>query len=126
MTSLPDFETPRLSEAVERLSPAEIEVLPFGVIRVDSQNIVCLHNEIEEREAGFALRPSLGKPFSFDVAPCMSWPHFEHRIAEARAAGSLDIRFNYVDDFEDRNRELTVRVQSAGDGGLWIFLKHAN
>ena len=45
------------------------------------------------------------------------------RIDKARAAGALSISFTFVGDFEDSNRELSIRVQSAKDGGTWIAIK---
>lgn len=46
---------------------------------------------------------------------------FKGRIDKAMKSGTLDIEFTFVGDFSDRNRELHVRVQSATDGGVWIF-----
>jgi hypothetical protein len=37
--------------------------------------------------------------------------------------GTLDISFSHTGDFDDRHRELEVRVQSASDQGVWIFLR---
>jgi len=33
------------------------------------------------------------------------------------------LEFSHVGDFEDRDRELTVRIQSASTGGYWIFMR---
>ena len=49
--------------------------------------------------------------------------YFKGKIDAARASGALDIEFTFVGDFSDRSRELTVRVQSAKDGGTWICHK---
>jgi hypothetical protein len=35
----------------------------------------------------------------------------------------VELEFHHVGDFEDRDRELTVRIQSARTGGYWIFLR---
>jgi photoactive yellow protein len=123
MSDLPDFETPRLAEAVEALTQAQIDVLPFGVIGLDPQGVVRLYSKTEATMSGWGTRPTLVRDFFTDVAPCMNNDYFRGRIDKARAAGKLDIRFTFVGDFSDRNRELTVRVQSAKDGGTWIFHK---
>ena len=31
--------------------------------------------------------------------------------------------FSFIGDFNDPNRELDVRVQSATNGGYWIFMR---
>jgi hypothetical protein len=49
--------------------------------------------------------------------------HYRGRIAQAMARGTLDLEFTHIGDFEDRERELTVRVQSASDGGYWVFMR---
>lgn len=45
------------------------------------------------------------------------------RIDEARRAGTLDIAFEQIGDFDDADRELHVRVISASSGGVWGFLQ---
>jgi hypothetical protein len=49
--------------------------------------------------------------------------YYSGRIAQALLRGTLDLEFTHIGDFEDRNRELTVRVQSASGGGYWIFMQ---
>jgi len=122
MTQLPDFDTPLLARAVEQLTADQIDMLPFGVIGLDDQGVVRVFNRTEATLSGFGDRPSIGQLFFVDVAPCMNNGYFKGRIAKALAAGSLDISFSFVGDFSDRNRELHARVQSAQDGGSWIFL----
>jgi hypothetical protein len=39
------------------------------------------------------------------------------------AVGTLDIAFGWYGDFEDPDRPLRVRVQSAAGGGVWIFIQ---
>lgn len=45
------------------------------------------------------------------------------RIDQATAAGVVNIEFTHVGDFDDCDRELTVKIQSAADGGMLIFLR---
>jgi photoactive yellow protein len=118
-----DFDTPHLAAEVEKLSRTEIDALPFGAIRLDRDNRVVFYSKAEAKLSGYGDRPSIGKIFFTDIAPCMANPEFTGRIAAARDAGKLDIAFGWVGDFSDRSRELQVRVQSASDGGIWLFLK---
>ncbi len=125
MTVLPDFDSPRLAREIEALSPALIADLPFGVIGLDADGVVRVYNETEARLSGYKGRPALGRLFFTDVAPCMNNGYFKGRIDRAARAGTLDIRFTFTGDFSDRKRELDVRVQTARDGGTWIFHRRA-
>ena len=53
----------------------------------------------------------------------MDNPDFRGRVERASAAGTLDLEFTHIGDFEDRDRELNIRVQPASTGGYWIFLR---
>jgi photoactive yellow protein len=121
MKSLPEFDQPLLARAVEALTTDEIDVLPFGVIGLDQAGVVRLYSKTEARLSGRKSRPTEGLLFFTDVAPCMDNEYFKGRIEKAIKAGTLDIAFTHVGDFVDRERELSVRVQSAADGGIWIF-----
>lgn len=119
----PSFDTPRLAEAVERLSPETIDTLPFGAIRLNAAGTVTFYSAAERRFSGLR-REALGRSFFADIAPCMDNAEFRGRIDRARQAGRLDLGFGYVSDMPGGARDvaLDVRVQSASDGGLWIFL----
>jgi len=126
MALLPDFETKNLAEALEALSAEEIDQLPFGIIGIDPDGVVRVFSKAEAKLSGYGARPALGKDFFTDIAPCMANSHFKGRIDKARAAGALSISFTFVGDFEDSDRELSIRVQSAKDGGTWIAIKREN
>jgi photoactive yellow protein len=125
LNGLPSFDTPRIAEAVERLSQEQLDLLPFGVTGLDAQNVVLVRNRYENELSGFDDRLALGRLFFADVAPCLNNSYFKGRIEKARLAGTLDITFNFVGDFRDAERELTVRVQSGKDGGSWIFIRRS-
>jgi photoactive yellow protein len=122
---LPDFATLKLADAVEALSMEEIDRLPFGVIGLNPDGSVRVFNETEAQLSGYKDRPSFGRLFFVDVAPCMNNGYFKGRIDKALKAGTLDLSFSFVGDFSDCDRELSVRVQSAKDGGCWIFIHRA-
>ncbi len=119
--SLPDFHATNLGSLIESLKPEEIDALPFGVIALDADGMVRLYNKTEGRLSGRGDRPTVGRKFFVDIAPCMDNGYFKGRIEKALRAGKLDISFSFIGDFADRDRELWVRVQAAKDGGMWIF-----
>lgn len=118
-----DFDRSDLAAAVELLDAAAVDALPFGAIRVDGEGIVRRFSRAESVLSGFGSRPALGQRFFVDVAPCFDNEAYLGRIRRALAAGTLDLDFAYVGDFADAERELRVRIQSASDGGYWIFMQ---
>jgi photoactive yellow protein len=125
MPEPPQFDDPGLAVAIERLAQEEIDRLPFGVIGLDAQDVVRFYSQSEARLSGYGARKPHGRRFFVDVAPCMDNGHFRGKIERARRMGMLDIEFSFIGDFSDRERQLHVRVQSAKDGGVWIFMKRA-
>lgn len=121
--SLPAFDQPQLARTLESLPPESIDALPYGAIRLDASGRVTFFSQAEARLSGYGERPVIGRQFFTDIAPCMNHPHFLGRIEQARQSGTLDIEFGYVGDFDNADRELRVRVQSATNGGFWIFIQ---
>src|SRR3954469_15039972 len=119
---LPPFDTPDLARVIEALPPVMLDQLPYGCIRIDKQQMVALYSEAERRLSGSGSRQRLNLHFFTEVAPCMDDPAFRGRIAQALEQGHVDLEFGWVGDFNDAERSLRVRVQSASGGGCWIFL----
>jgi len=117
------YDEPHLARAVENLSPAMIDQLPFGAIRLSRDGLVEYYSAAERRLAGFGSRSALGRDFFSGIAPCMDNPQYRGRIEGALSDGTLDLRFYHTGDFEDRTRELEVRVQASAAGGYWIFMR---
>ena len=94
-----------------------------SAIRLDNDGRVQFFSKAEARLSGYGERPALGRVFFTEIAPCMDNAEFLGRVRAAQASGKLDLEFGWFGDFEDRNRHLRVRVQSASAGGYWIFMK---
>lgn len=117
-----DFDVPDLARQVEQLAAADIHSLPYGVVRLDDDGKIIFFNEAEARLSGYGRRDDpVGRNFFTEVAPCLATPQFLGRIDRARASGTIDIEFGAVGDFDDLDKELRFRIQSASDGGVWIF-----
>lgn len=117
-----DFHDPELGKGAEALTEDELNALPFGAIRLDPHGVVTVFNKTEAAKSGYKSRPALGLEFFLRVAPCMGKPEFKGRIEEARRLGTIDIEMGWIGDFDDADREMQVRIQSASDGGEWIFI----
>jgi len=121
--ALPDFDTPALARAVEALPAAVVDALPFGAIRLAADGTVAYYSAAERRLSGSGSHDRIGLNFFDQVAPCMDNTDFRGRVERASAAGTLDLEFTHIGDFDDRDRELNIRVQPARAGGYWIFLR---
>lgn len=120
---LEHVDDPTLLARVAQLSPAELDHLPFGVIRLDAEGKVTLYSKTEAELSGYGDRRAIGRDFFTQMAPCLATPERLRRIDQARREGTLDISFEQIGDFDDAERELHVRVASAPGGGLWIFIE---
>src|SRR3954469_24507937 len=118
----PDFHNPNLASIIETLPPAVVHALPYGVIRLDQEGQVVFFSETERRLSGYN-QETLSRSFFVEIAPCMNKAEFRGRIDQALAAGTLNITFSFIGDFDDPDKELDVRVQSATGGGCWIFMQ---
>ena len=112
-----------LVSRVERLSNEELDALPFGVVRLDATGKISFFSRTEATQSGFGERKAVGRKFFTELAPCMGTPDFMRHVERAQAAGTLDITFEQIGDFDDAERELHVRVTSAAGGGLWVFIQ---
>jgi photoactive yellow protein len=123
MTVLPDFDSPDLAKAVDQLTHVDIDASPYGVIALDAAGLVRICNRTGVEATGRATDPASRRDFFSEIAPRMNAPYFKGKIDMARVAGTLGLTFTYFGDYTDNGREPTVRVQSARDGGVWIFQK---
>lgn len=114
---MPSIDDEDIGHHVELLTPAEIDGLPFGVVRLDASERVLRLSAPEARQSGHGDREAVGLRFFTDVAPCFWSAAFLERVERALAAGTLDISFERVGDYGDAERELRVRLKSASSGG---------
>ncbi len=116
-----DFEAPDLAARVEQLSHEQIDQLPFGAIQLDSEGIVLFYSAAERRLSGYPGE-AVGKNF-FEIAGCFGKVDLRVQIMRAQEEGNVDLEFALAGDYDDATRELRARVQSARQGGFWLFLQ---
>ena len=120
---IPPFEAPDLASQVEAMSETERDALPYGIIKLDAGGMVQVYSRTEATLSGRKKRPTVGRDFFAEVAPCMGGsPEMRGRVEAAKARGSVDIEIGWIGDFKDADAEIRIRVMSAGDGGLWLFM----
>ena len=105
--------------AVARLSPAELDSLPYGLITLDADGRVLHYNDTESRLVGLPKHKVLGKSFFRDVAPCTRLRDFEGRFLElARDPGRVRVQtFDFVFRFPRAEHHVTVIMTPARTRG---------
>lgn len=114
------YDAPDLVARIEQLSQHELDRLPFGVVRLDRQCVVRFFSETETRESGYD--DVLGKNF-FEVSQCAGKNDLRARVTQAMEEGAVDLEFAFPGTPASCMRELRIRVLSARDGGVWMFME---
>ena len=116
-----DFDAPDLAARIERLSEAQIDGLPFGVVRLDPEGVILLYSVTEARQSGYGSQP-VGLNF-FEIGRCSSKNDVHAQIVRAQEEGHVDLEFALPGDYDDPARGVRLRVQSARQGGVWMFMQ---
>ena len=116
-----DFDAPDLAARIERLSESQIDRLPFGVVRLDAEGVILLYSATEARQSGYGSQP-VGLNF-FEIANCSSKNDVYSQIVRGQEEGHVDLEFALPGDYGDPSREVRIRVQSARQGGVWMFMQ---
>ena len=105
--------------AVAKLSPAELDALPYGLITLDAEGRVLHYNDTEARLVGLPRERVLGRNFFRDVAPCTRLRDFEGRFVElARDPGRVRVQtFDFVFRFPRAEHHVTVIMTPARTRG---------
>jgi chemotaxis family two-component system sensor kinase Cph1 len=105
----------------DRLSPVELDGLPYGIIQVDGEGRVMFYSAAASRFSGHAVEAVVGRDFFRDVAPSTHFPEFHGRFLEGVRRGSLDECFRFVFSFDPRPVRVKVRMRSGNEPDrYWI------
>lgn len=115
MPQVLDVSDPDLIRTLDQMSPAKLDELPFGIIRVDDHGDILYYSAFEANLLQVEIRSALGKNFFRDVAPCTSDPHFEGRFEEGVRNGNLDVffRFTFSGDRVPDAKPMNVMIHMA-------------
>ena len=116
-----DFDAPDLARRVEALSQSALDELPFGVILLDRHFVVRFYSATEARESGYGMEP-LGHEF-FEVSHCDDKADLRASWLRAMEQGPVDFDLSRTGDLAHPKRELRMRIVSARNGGLWVFVE---
>lgn len=98
--------------AVARLSPEQLDKLPYGLITLDATGRVVHYNDTESRLVGLPKNRVVGRPFFGEIAPCTRVREFEGRFFElARDPARVRVvTFDFVFRFSSGDQAVSVVI----------------
>ena len=98
--------------AVARLSPEQLDQLPYGLITLDATGRVVHYNDTEARLVGLPKNRVVGRSFFGEIAPCTRVREFEGRFFElARDPSRVRVvTFDFVFRFSSGDQAVTVVI----------------
>jgi len=113
------FDDVPIIETLSTMDEAALDGLLFGVVGLDSDNVVELYNAYEERYSGLPRGIVVGRHFFSDVAPCMN----NYLVAERLAEAQLDVTLPYVLTFRMRPTPVRLRLLRAAEASRrWVLI----
>lgn len=107
--------------AVSRLSPEELDTLPYGLICLDAQGRVVHYNDTEAQMARLPKGKVVGRNFFTEVAPCTRVREFEGQFQDlVRDPSRIRVRsFDFVFRFRHSEQHVTIVMTPARTRGLY-------
>lgn len=110
-------------EAIDTMSPAELDGLPYGMIQLDRTGRILNYNAVESKLASLRKEDAIGKQFFTEVAPCTRVQEFHGRFTEGVIRESLDTSFRFHFAFKQSPRDVTVRMlYSKRTRTVWVMI----
>lgn len=119
-----DVDTDAIALEIGRLTPGDIDVLPFGAIQLDRSGTVLAYNSAEEKISGRKRTDVVGRNFFNEVAPCTRVRRFFGAFQEGVERGALNEIFDFTFRFPKETREVRIRMiySAAAQPCVWIFV----
>lgn len=112
---------------VDRMSPEELDRLPYGLIQLDAAGRILNYNAVESRLASIAKHEAIGKQFFTEIAPCTRVQEFYGRFKEGVIRESLDTSFHFHFAFKQNPRDVTVRLLYVRrTRTVWVLISDLN
>lgn len=97
--------------AVSKLTPDELDGLPFGLIVLDREGMVVHYNDTEARMVGLSPDRVIGRSFFQEIAPCTRVREFEGRFKALVANPSLRVQvFDFVFRFAREEQQVSIII----------------
>ena len=109
MSELPPPDPNALIARIEAMDPAEIDMLPVGIITLALDGTILRYNRTEAGHSHRHAAAQIGRNFFRDVAPCTEDPLFEGRFRDlALPDGHGTVEFDYTFAFPWGNERVLI------------------
>ena len=114
------FEADHMVDILANLPIQAMDDLPFGVLGLNTEDLVVVYNQYEERCSGLTRERVVGRHCFFNVAPCMN----NYMVAERLDNETpLDVVIPYVLTFRMRPTPVRLRMLSTSRSlSRWILI----
>jgi photoactive yellow protein len=121
---MPAFDDPDLPSKADGMTQAQLDALPFGVVKLDADGKILAYNRTEEEIGQVEMDRYLRHDFFRELAPCMDVPSFRGVFQQGIDHGRLQYAFEFESDADSRAGHLKVRMHDAAQhDAYWLFLK---
>lgn len=115
--------TTEVLDAVDRMTPEELDHVPYGMIQLDATGRILTYNAVESKLASLTREEAIGKQFFTEIAPCTKVQDFYGRFKEGVIRESLDTTFRFHFAFKQNPRDVTVRlIYSRRTRTVWVLV----
>lgn len=113
-----------LLETVDLMSTAELDLLPYGVIQLETTGRILKYNATESALASLPPSEAIGRQFFTEVAPCTRVQEFYGRFANGVIQESLDVSFPFHFAFKQHPRDVLVHLWfSRRTRSVWVLIR---
>jgi photoactive yellow protein len=107
--------------ALRGFSPAQLDDLPYGVVRLDDRGAVQGCNRYEREFRGATSAAAIGRNYFTEVAPCTGNQVFRGCFARAVEAGTADCLFSYTFSYRMKPTAVKVHLHREADTN-WVLI----
>lgn len=105
------MQTQTLTEMdVEKMSRAEFDSLPVGMIQMDAKGLILAYNAKEAEIARRNASQTIGKNFFTDIAPCTNVAGFRGHFDSLSNSGQRDANFTFDFLFPWGKRSVGIKM----------------
>lgn len=112
-----------LSE-IGTMTSQELDLLPFGAIRLSPDGTITAYNQTEEKLAARKAADVIGRNFFTEVAPCTKVKRFFGAFQAGVERKELNEVFDFTFKFPTGAKDVRIRMIYAGSAepAVWIFV----
>lgn len=115
------FDDANLLNWLDSAKPEDLDLLDFGVVRMNYENIVLDYNNAECEISGYEKENTIGKHFFEQVAPCTN----NFMVSEKYKNDVLDETLPYIFTHITKIAKVTLRLLKGDKGYQYLLARLA-